>query len=496
MVGTWNGYNDSLAATVVSITHGQLDTVKVAAPSGYVNGERCEVHIQSQATDGVWRWDNTPQAQVKYWTYRIASFAEPARSLPPAAPTVSAAPMPSEPMDTVRLYSYGEPVAYAHTLIELNAGFETPTNATFETVLWGNPAYTIGRTDYEYGALGLIATYQDGNVTAPTRYETNVGYFDFATNKRYYYLKDQLGNVRCVVDEQGNVTSWTDYTAYGAIREQNSGTSYDPYKFLTKEHDLETGTEHLDARAFDAWTGRFWQVEPKASDYPQWSSYHYSGNNPIRRSDANGEDWKDIVNGTFNAVAAAVTGTGYQSDGAAYARSDAAAITGAEGNAGDFHTGQIVGNAAAAVIGVAEILGGGGTEAGGGALSLSGAGALAGVPAMAVGDAVAAHGLSTLGNALGNIMQASGNDGGRNEQRLDNRGTPNSTSIKQDKESGKILEYKTYNEKGNVTKAFRGTGRDHGGVKPPLIKEPKKDGGRPVVPRKPNPDELPKGYQK
>jgi RHS repeat-associated protein len=192
-------------------------------------------------------------------------------------------------MDTVRLSNYGESVAYAHTLIELNAGFETPTGATFETVLWGNPAYTISRTDYEYGASGLIATYQNGNVTAPTRYETNVGYFDFASNKRYYYLKDQLGNVRAVVDETANVISWSDYHAYGAIREQNSGASYDPYKFLTKEHDLETGTEHLDAREFDAWTGMFWQVEPKLDKYPHLGGYVYSQNNPIRFSDPDGE---------------------------------------------------------------------------------------------------------------------------------------------------------------------------------------------------------------
>jgi hypothetical protein len=36
---------------------------------------------------------------------------------------------------------------------------------------------------------------------------------------RYYELRDQLGNIRTVVGETGNVVEQNDFYAYGAVRE-------------------------------------------------------------------------------------------------------------------------------------------------------------------------------------------------------------------------------------------------------------------------------------
>jgi RHS repeat-associated protein len=63
--------------------------------------------------------------------------------------------------------------------------------------------------------------------------------------------------------------------------------------------------------------------------------------------------------------------------------------------------------------------------------------------------------------------------------------------------AGRVSGYTTFDVDGNATKRFRGSGRPHGGVEPPLILEPKAGkgpGSRPKVPRKPREDELPRGY--
>jgi hypothetical protein len=61
---------------------------------------------------------------------------------------------------------------------------------------------------------------------------------------------------------------------------------------------------------------------------------------------------------------------------------------------------------------------------------------------------------------------------------------------------GRVNGYTTYGADGRAVKRFRGTGRPHGGMEPPIVYElrPGKVGGRPVVPREPEPWELPSGY--
>jgi len=65
-------------------------------------------------------------------------------------------------------------------------------------------------------------------------------------------------------------------------------------------------------------------------------------------------------------------------------------------------------------------------------------------------------------------------------------------------DTGTVTGYTTYDSNGNPVKRFRGSGRQHGGVDPPLVLEPKRGkgpGSPPKVPRKPHPDETPRGYE-
>ena len=70
------------------------------------------------------------------------------------------------------------------------------------------------------------------------------------------------------------------------------------------------------------------------------------------------------------------------------------------------------------------------------------------------------------------------------------------TSVKTNQ--GKVTGYTTYDATGNPVKRFRGEGRPHGDVEPPLVLEPKLGkgpGSPPKVPRKPRADELPRGHE-
>ncbi len=52
-----------------------------------------------------------------------------------------------------------------------------------------------------------------------------VGYVDKEnSNERYYFIKDHLGSIRQVINENGNISSARDYYPYGSIlRETNNG---------------------------------------------------------------------------------------------------------------------------------------------------------------------------------------------------------------------------------------------------------------------------------
>jgi len=57
----------------------------------------------------------------------------------------------------------------------------------------------------------------------------------------------------------------------------------------------------------------------------------------------------------------------------------------------------------------------------------------------------------------------------------------------------KIENYEEYDKNGRTVKRFRGTGKEHDGVKPPLVLDPAKPNSRPKVPRPAEPGEIPGG---
>lgn len=118
-----------------------------------------------------------------------------------------------------------------------------------------------------------------------------------ATYTVHYYLKDQrnvapLGNVCQVINEAGTVLQETEYYAFGMpVKKGDQTPTANKYRFLGRESQPETGWVDLMQRMYDPPTGRFMSVDPKPDVEGQESltTYQYGLNNPVLRSDPNGD---------------------------------------------------------------------------------------------------------------------------------------------------------------------------------------------------------------
>jgi RHS repeat-associated protein len=83
-----------------------------------------------------------------------------------------------------------------------------------------------------------------------------------------------------------------------------TGGSYlNKWKFNGKELDTETGLYYYGARYYDPRTSVWLGVDPLAMDYPGFSPYNYTINNPIRMIDPDGKGPGDVVAGFMAAIA-------------------------------------------------------------------------------------------------------------------------------------------------------------------------------------------------
>ena len=128
----------------------------------------------------------------------------------------------------------------------------------------------------------------------------NNGAFDYE-----YHLTDHLGNVRVTVDEGGNAVQKDDYYPFGlSFNSWNDTSPTNDYLYnegAELQRELTSYQTHF--RMLDPALGRWWQIDPKASE--RESPYVSMANNPILYNDALGDtiDFSqlmvhDKVNGT------------------------------------------------------------------------------------------------------------------------------------------------------------------------------------------------------
>jgi RHS repeat-associated protein len=97
--------------------------------------------------------------------------------------------------------------------------------------------------------------------------------------KVYYYHNDQVGSIRKITDQQGNVVWDTQYEAFGSQFNQ-TGSLEELHSFTGKELDPDTGLYYFNARWYDSELGRFVSEDP-AADPNNPNLYTYCTNNRV-----------------------------------------------------------------------------------------------------------------------------------------------------------------------------------------------------------------------
>jgi RHS repeat-associated protein len=143
--------------------------------------------------------------------------------------------------------------------------------------------------------------------------------FSYYIGKKKYELTNHLGNVTTVVSDRPianttdpysltvdyytpNLISSQEYYPFGSLMPgRDSYSEGYRFGFNGQEKDDEihgvTGSSlNFKYRMYDSRIGRFLGVDPLASKYPELSPYHFTGNNPIRFVDFDGQDFGIKVN--------------------------------------------------------------------------------------------------------------------------------------------------------------------------------------------------------
>ena len=119
-----------------------------------------------------------------------------------------------------------------------------------------------------------------------------VGDVHFTNEGVRYALTDQLGSVRALIDEDGNVVQQNDYYPFGAkvARDDYEDSDDNRFLFSGKESQelLDLNAYDFGARMYDASLGRWNTVDPLGEKYVNLSPYSYCANSPQLFNDPNG----------------------------------------------------------------------------------------------------------------------------------------------------------------------------------------------------------------
>lgn len=198
------------------------------------------------------------------------------------------------------------------------------TGASAATYAWSSDAYLTGvttgagTTSFAYDTVGKRLSKTAGGVTTTYSYqgealrsETSSGgtvsytYDDNGAplaistgGSTYSYHYDHHGSVIALTDASHTVVARYVYDAWGNVLEETGSTALraaNPYTFLGRlrvRRDAETGLYLMGQRYYDPATGRFLSRDPLRPD-DDLSPYVYSGNNPVRYTDATGLSFPD-----------------------------------------------------------------------------------------------------------------------------------------------------------------------------------------------------------
>lgn len=133
----------------------------------------------------------------------------------------------------------------------------------------------------------------DGSGSLQTRYLFGLGMDNLiarisAGGSVGWYLTDNQGSVRQIVQTSGAVVYAANYTAFGQVR-SSTGTGGDRFGFTGREFSAVTGDWFYRARYYDPANGRFLGQDPLGFRAGDPNLYRYVANRPVTWTDPSGE---------------------------------------------------------------------------------------------------------------------------------------------------------------------------------------------------------------
>src|SRR5699024_10060048 len=118
----------------------------------------------------------------------------------------------------------------------------------------------------------------------------------------YWYHPDHLGSSSYITNTSGEISQHMEYLPFGETLVEEHLNSYNsPFKFNGKEYDAETGNYYYHSRYYDPKWSLFLGVDEHYFNYPSFSPYAYTFQNPVKYTDPTGmtaekSDWIPKVN--------------------------------------------------------------------------------------------------------------------------------------------------------------------------------------------------------
>ena len=228
---------------------------------------------------------------------------------------------------------------------------------------------TVGSTTYKYDTLsGKVMRQSWGSNVIDFIYDENNQPFAMRYNgTTYYYVLNVQGDVIGLLNANGAIAAKYTYDPWGKVTVQSSnGTTntssafignINPLRYRGYYYDTETGLYYLQSRYYDPAIGRFINADTytttDADGLLSTNMFAYCENNPVNRSDPNGEIYHVIAGAIIGAVVnCGVSMITHLATGEPYSAKDAitdalaGAASGALAATALGAVGQVIGNAA------------------------------------------------------------------------------------------------------------------------------------------------------
>jgi RHS repeat-associated protein len=105
-----------------------------------------------------------------------------------------------------------------------------------------------------------------------------------------WYLTDDLGSVRNLVDVSGNFLDTITYDSFGSVLTESSSPNGDQFKFAGVPLDGPAALYFVNARYYSQTIGRFVSQDPVSFAAGDPNVYRYTANGPTNATDTTGED--------------------------------------------------------------------------------------------------------------------------------------------------------------------------------------------------------------